>query len=77
MSSNAREQKANIFKGQDCSLFKIMYFYGGYFTLKQNWALNLSAKVFSTKILIGDTIFTSPTTDGTSILQGHPNHAKV
>ena len=76
MSSNAREQKTNIFKGQDCSL-QIMYFYGGYFTYIRTKALNLSAKVFSTKILIGDTIFTSSTTDGTSILQGHPNHAKV
>ena len=63
MSSNAWEHKANIFKGQDCSLLKIMYFYGGYFTLKQNWALNLSAKVFSKNVLIGDTILTSPTTD--------------
>ena len=26
---------------------------------------------------IGDTIFTSPTGDGTSILRGHPSHAKV
>ena len=33
--------------------------------------------VFSTKVLIGDTIFTSPIRDGTAILRGHPNHAKV
>ena len=31
----------------------------------------------STKVLIGDTIFTSPTGDGTAILRGHPSHAKV
>ena len=37
----------------------------------------LSVNVFSTKVLIGDTIFTSPTGDGTAILRGHPNHAKV
>ena len=37
----------------------------------------LSVKVFSTKVLIGDTIFTSPTGDGTAILRGHPRHAKV
>ena len=40
-------------------------------------ALYLSVKVFSAKILIGDTIFTSPTWDGTAILRGHPSHAKV
>jgi len=28
-------------------------------------------------VLIGDTIFTSPTGDGTAILRGHPSHAKV
>ena len=39
--------------------------------------LYLSVKVFSTKVLIGDTIFTSPTGDGTTILRGHPSHAKV
>ena len=37
----------------------------------------LSVKVFHTKALIGDTIFTSPTGDGTAILRGHPSHAKV
>ena len=78
MSSNAREQKANIFKGQDCSLFKIMYFYGGYFTLKQNWALNLSAKVFSKKSTNWGHYFNiSNYRPRTAILQGHPNHAKV
>ena len=39
--------------------------------------LHLSANVFTTKVLIGDTIFTSPTGDGTAILRGHPSHAKV
>ena len=29
------------------------------------------------KVLIGDTIFTSPTGDGTAILRGHPSHTKV
>ena len=28
-------------------------------------------------VLIGDTIFTSPTGDGTNILRGHPSHVKV
>ena len=37
----------------------------------------LSVNVFSTKVLIGDTIFTSRTGDGTAILRGHPSHAKV
>ena len=29
------------------------------------------------KLLIGDTIFTSPTGDGAAILRGHQSHAKV
>ena len=37
----------------------------------------MSVNVFSTKVLIGDTIFTSPNEDGTAILRGHPSHAKV
>ena len=37
----------------------------------------LSINVFSTKILIEDTIFTSPTGDGTAILCGLPSHTKV
>ena len=45
--------------------------------VKINNALYLSVNVFSTKVLIGDTIFTSPTGDGTAILRGHPSHAKV
>ena len=40
-------------------------------------ALNLSDNVFSTKVLIGDTIFTSPPGDGTAILRGLLSHAKV
>ena len=39
--------------------------------------LSLSVHAFSTKVLIGDTIFTSPTGDETAILRGHPSHAKV
>ena len=31
----------------------------------------------STKVLIRDTIFTSPTGDGAAILRGHPSHATV
>ena len=37
-------------------------------------ALYVSVKVFSTKVLIGDTTFTSPTGDGTAILRGHPSY---
>ena len=37
----------------------------------------LRVNVFSTKVLIGHTMFTSPTGDGTAILGGHPSHAKV
>ena len=40
-------------------------------------AFYLSVNIFRKKILIGDTIFTSPTGDGTAILRGHPSHAKV
>ena len=39
--------------------------------------MHLSVNVFSTKVLIGDTIFTSPTGDGTNILRGHPSDVKV
>ena len=39
--------------------------------------LYLSVNVFSTKVLIGDTIFTFPKGDGIAILRGHPSHAKV
>ena len=44
---------------------------------KKKKALYLSVNVFSTKALIGDTIFTSPTGDVSAILRGHPSHAKV
>ena len=44
---------------------------------KKKKALYLSVNVFSTKVLIGDTIFTSPNGDRTAILHGHPSHAKV
>ena len=37
----------------------------------------LRVNVFSTNVLIGETIFTSPTGDGTSILRGRSSHAKV
>ena len=37
----------------------------------------LSVNVLSMKVLIGDTTFTSPTEDGTTILRGHPSHARV
>ena len=37
----------------------------------------MSVNVFSTKVLIGDAFFTSPTGDGTAILRGHLRHAKV
>ena len=42
-------------------------------------ALYLSANVFSTKVLLGDTFFyvVAPTEDETSILRGYPSHAKV
>ena len=45
-------------------------------TINKN-APYLSVNVLSTKVLIEDTIFTSPTGDGTAILRGHPRHAKV
>ena len=45
-------------------------------TAYNNHALYLSVMVFSMKVLIGDTIFTSPTADGTAILRGYPNHVK-
>ena len=45
--------------------------------LFQNNALYLSVKVFGTKVLIEDTILTSPTGDRTAISRGHPRHPKV
>ena len=44
---------------------------------KKKCTFSLSVNVFSTKVLTGDTIFTSPNGDGTAILRGHPSHAKV
>ena len=40
-------------------------------------ALYFSADAFSSKVLIGDTIFTFPIGEGTTISRGHPSHAKV
>ena len=37
----------------------------------------MSVNVFSMKVLIGDTIFTFPSGDGTAILSDQPSHAKV
>ena len=39
--------------------------------------LYLRVNVFSRKVLIGDTIFTSPTVDVTAILRGHPSYPRV
>ena len=36
-----------------------------------------NVNVFTTKVLIVDTIFMSLTGDSTAILRGHPSHAKV
>ena len=47
-----------------------------YYLVKKN-ALYVSVNVFSTKVLIGDTIFTPPNGDGTAILRGNLIHAKV
>ena len=38
--------------------------------VKKKKTVYLGVKVFSNKVLTGDTIFTSPTGDGTAILQG-------
>ena len=40
-------------------------------------AFHLNGLVFSTKVTIEDTIFTSPTGDGTAILRHPLCHAKV
>ena len=45
--------------------------------IKKKKALYSSVNVFSTKVLIGDTIFMSPTGDRTAISRGHPSHARV
>ena len=46
-------------------------------TNKQTKNTYLSVNVFSTKVLIGDTICTSPTEDRTTILRDHPSQARV
>ena len=48
-----------------------------YVPLEKKNALYLSVNVFSTKVLVGDTIFTSLTGYGTAILRGHQSHARV
>ena len=39
--------------------------------------LCFSFNVFSTKVIIGDSIFKPTTGDGAAILRGHPSHSKV
>ena len=46
------------------------------FSTKKN-AFYLSVNVFSTEVLIGETIFPSPAGDENAILRGHPCHAKA
>ena len=45
--------------------------------VKKKWTFYSSVNVFSTKVLVGDTIFTSPNGDGPPFLRGHPSHAMV
>ena len=45
--------------------------------LPNNKALYLSDNVFRTKVLIGETTFTSSTGDGTAILRGHLSQARI
>ena len=47
------------------------------YEVKKKCTFYLSVNVFSTKVLIGDTIFTSLNKDGAAILRGHPSHTKV
>ena len=68
-------------------LFSLQEDYGGNNITHFSWQVsNLSGRecifyfsgnVFSMSTLIGDTIFTSLTGDGTDILHCHPNHANV
>ena len=46
-------------------------------TKKTLYLLCVSNYVFSTKVLIWDTVFMSLTGDRTAILRGHPRNAKV
>ena len=78
MRSTACVQKKNIavdYKGE-CEEGKYRIFMR-YNTLDLKNALYLSIIVFSKKVLMEDTIFTSPAGDGTAILRGHPSHAKL
>ena len=73
--SLARSQVATFF-----FLFPFFLFFSWkcerFFNKTKKNALYLSVNIFSTKVLNGDTIFTSPNEDGTAILRGHPSHAK-
>ena len=48
-----------------------------YSQLDEKESTYLSVNVFSTKVLIRDTIFMSPNGEGTTILRGHPSHVKL
>ena len=48
-----------------------------YSQLDEKQSTYLSVNVFSTKVLIRDTIFMSPNGEGTTILRGHPSHVKL
>ena len=51
----------------------VMHFY----SIGKKNTLVLSFNVFSTKVVLEDTNFNSATGDGSAILRGHPDHAKV
>ena len=60
--------------GQAWSFFR--FFFNCLGCLKKK-TFYLNVNVFSTKVLIGDTIFMSPTREGNAILCGNPSHVKV
>ena len=62
----AKEERANLYFSLDVHLLFPRFKYE--YILKSTF---LSVNVFNTKVLTGDTIFTSAT------LRGHPRHAKV
>ena len=39
--------------------------------------LSINVNLIGTKVLIGYTVFTAPTEDGSAILRGHLSHVKV
>ena len=66
-----------IEKRELCTLVKLWGKQNVFLPICEKSALYLIVNVFSTKILIGDTILTAPTGQGIAILRGQPSRANL